>query len=113
MEGAELLHRESNSVERLMQYLDENLIMLNNQLNEDNFQGILNVIWNAVALLLNQLVKNSLEVRILYKIKKKKFYHTCTEVLSPSPSLLRSLYEMKIFINFRKEDPRVFFQIFI
>lgn len=72
MEGAELLHRESNSVERLMQYLDENLIMLNNQLNEDNFQGILNVIWNTVALLLNQLVKNSLEVRILYKIKKKK-----------------------------------------
>ncbi|EEB13180.1 conserved hypothetical protein [Pediculus humanus corporis] len=63
MEGAELLHRESNSVERLMQYLDENLIMLNNQLNEDNFQGILNVIWNTVALLLNQLVKNSLEKR--------------------------------------------------
>lgn len=63
MEGAELLNQESNSVDRLMQYLDENLITLNEHLNEDNFQGFLNIIWDRVAKLLTDLVESSLEVR--------------------------------------------------
>lgn len=62
MEGAEVLHQECNSVDRLMQYLDENLITLNNQLNEDNFEGILNVLWDKVAFLLSEFVRSSLEV---------------------------------------------------
>ncbi|KAK6635250.1 hypothetical protein RUM44_000501 [Polyplax serrata] len=63
MEGAEVLHQECNSVDRLMQYLDENLITLNNQLNEDNFEGILNVLWDKVAFLLSEFVRSSLEKR--------------------------------------------------
>lgn len=66
MEGAELLNQESNSVDRLMQYLDENLITLNEQLNEDNFQGFLNIIWDRIAKLLSELVESSLEVNNSY-----------------------------------------------
>lgn len=62
MEGAELLNQESNSVDRLMQYLDENLMTLNEQLNEDNFQGIVNIIWDKIANSLRDLVESSLEV---------------------------------------------------
>lgn len=62
LEGAELLNQESNSVDRLMQYLDENLLTLHDQLNDDNFQSMLNIIWEKVAKVLYELVETSLEV---------------------------------------------------
>lgn len=72
VEGAELLHQESNSVERLMQYLDENLITLKNQLNEDNFEGFLNIIWDSVAGLLSELLESSLEVSKSFKVQENR-----------------------------------------
>jgi BAI1-associated protein 3 len=62
MEGAELVDSKSNSMDRLMEYLDSNLITLHNNLNKDNFQRILMIIWEIIADSLNQLVFNNLEV---------------------------------------------------
>ncbi|KAL7300180.1 hypothetical protein TKK_0007025 [Trichogramma kaykai] len=64
MEGAE--HQQqpdansSNSMDRLMEYLDSNLITLHDNLSEDNFQRILMVIWEVMAEVLNQLVNSNL-----------------------------------------------------
>ncbi|XP_011497848.1 PREDICTED: protein unc-13 homolog D-like [Ceratosolen solmsi marchali] len=63
MEGAEFVDSKSNSMDRLMEYLDSNLITLHNNLNEDNFQRILMIIWEIIADSLNQLVSNNLERR--------------------------------------------------
>ncbi|XP_058798233.1 protein unc-13 homolog 4B-like isoform X2 [Phymastichus coffea] len=61
MEGAELSEISSNSLDRLMEYLDSNLITLHNNLNDDNFQRILMVIWEIMAEILSQLVQDNLE----------------------------------------------------
>ncbi|XP_054263461.1 protein unc-13 homolog 4B-like isoform X2 [Macrosteles quadrilineatus] len=63
MEGAELADQENNSVDRLMQYLDENLTTLGSQLNPDNFDRILNITFNKLANIMYELVENGLEKR--------------------------------------------------
>ncbi|XP_043520285.1 protein unc-13 homolog 4B isoform X2 [Frieseomelitta varia] len=63
MEGAELIDTTSNSMERLLQYLDSNLTTLHDYLNEDNFERILLVIWDTISESLFQLVHNNLERR--------------------------------------------------
>uniref|UniRef100_A0A1B6D354 C2 domain-containing protein n=1 Tax=Clastoptera arizonana TaxID=38151 RepID=A0A1B6D354_9HEMI len=63
MEGAELLNQDSNSVDRLMQYLDENLVTLHSQLNPDNFDRILNIVFEKVAKIIYDVVESSLEKR--------------------------------------------------
>lgn len=63
MEGAELIDTTSNSMDRLLQYLDTNLTTLHDNLNEDNFERILFVIWDILSESLYQLVHNNLEVR--------------------------------------------------
>lgn len=64
MEGAELSDSTSNSMDRLMEYLDSNFITLHDNLNDDNFQRILMVIWEIMAEILCQLVENNLEVEL-------------------------------------------------
>lgn len=64
MEGAELLNQDSNSVDRLMQYLDDNLTTLHSQLNPDNFERILSIIFSKLASVMYDLVETSLEVSI-------------------------------------------------
>lgn len=66
MEGAELADQENNSVDRLMQYLDENLTTLGSQLNPDNFDRILNITFNKLANIMYELVENGLEVKNYY-----------------------------------------------
>ncbi|KAE8741885.1 hypothetical protein FOCC_FOCC012589 [Frankliniella occidentalis] len=61
-EGADLLNKDCNAVDRLMQYLDENLVMLHSELNSENFDRILSIMWNNVSNILSELVKNSLEM---------------------------------------------------
>lgn len=62
MEGAELIDTTSNAMDRLLQYLDTNLSTLHDNLNEDNFQRVLLVIWEILSETLYQLVHNNLEV---------------------------------------------------
>lgn len=64
MEGAELLNQDSNSVDRLMQYLDDNLTTLHSQLNPDNFERILSIIFSKLSSVMYDLVETSLEVSI-------------------------------------------------
>jgi len=63
LEGAELLHQENHHVDRLMQYLDENLLTLHCQLNDDNFERILGIIWENVYTVLFDVIQDNLEKR--------------------------------------------------
>ncbi|XP_076293946.1 C2 and C2B_Munc13-like domain-containing protein staccato isoform X2 [Lasioglossum baleicum] len=63
MEGAELIDTTSNAMDRLLQYLDSNLGTLHDNLNEDNFQRVLLVIWEIMSETLYQLVHSNLEKR--------------------------------------------------
>lgn len=62
VEGAELFHQDSNSIDRVMLYLDNNLRTLHEQLNEDNFNKILEIIFDNLANILYELVQSNLEV---------------------------------------------------
>lgn len=64
MEGAELIDTTSNAMDRLLQYLDSNLVTLHDNLNEDNFNRVLMVIWEIISQTLYELVNTNLEVYI-------------------------------------------------
>lgn len=62
LEGAELLHQDSNSMERLMMYLEDSLKTLNTELNEVNFERVLEAIWTELSAILYELVQSNLDV---------------------------------------------------
>lgn len=61
-EGAEVLHEDSNSMDRLMMYMEESLATLYAELNEMNFQRILDAIWIELSIILLELVQTNLDV---------------------------------------------------
>ena len=61
-EGAEVLHEDSNSMERLMNYLDISLKTLYEYLNEVNFARILQAIWFEVAGIMDELIRSNVDV---------------------------------------------------
>ncbi|XP_057330186.1 protein unc-13 homolog 4B isoform X3 [Microplitis mediator] len=63
MEGAELIDTTSNAMDRLLQYLDSNITTLHDNLNEDNFERVLLVIWEIMSETLYRLVHSNLEKR--------------------------------------------------
>ncbi|XP_033214634.1 protein unc-13 homolog 4B isoform X2 [Belonocnema kinseyi] len=63
MEGAELIDTSSNAMDRLLHYLDSNLTTLHNNLNQENFDTVLLVIWEIMSETLWQLVNTNLEKR--------------------------------------------------
>lgn len=65
LEGAEILHQDSNSMDRLMMYLEESLKTLNTELNEVNFERILSAIWTELSAILYELVQSNLDVSSL------------------------------------------------
>lgn len=64
LEGAELLHQDSNSMDRLMMYLEESLQTLNTELNEVNFERMLDAIWTELSAIIYELVQSNLDVSI-------------------------------------------------
>lgn len=78
MEGAEVLHQDSNSMDRLMMYLEESLKTLNNELNEVNFERVLNSIWTELAKILYELVQSNLEVRQSIPETRTNSFNTVT-----------------------------------
>lgn len=64
-EGAEVLHKDSNSMERLMMYLESSLETLHNNLNDVNFARILDAIWNELATIMYNLIQTNLDVNII------------------------------------------------
>ncbi|KAK4881762.1 hypothetical protein RN001_005081 [Aquatica leii] len=63
IEGAELLNQDSNSIDRVMRYLDNNLATLYAELNEDNFNRILEIIWANLGSILSELIHSNIEKR--------------------------------------------------
>lgn len=63
-EGAEVLHEDSNSMERLMTYLETSLSTLYDTLNEVNFSRILDGIWSQLSLIMYELIQSNLDVSI-------------------------------------------------
>lgn len=63
-EGAEVLHEDSNSMDRLMLYMEDSLTTLNGELNETNFQRILDAIWLELSIILLELVQTNLDVSL-------------------------------------------------
>lgn len=62
IEGAELFNQDSNSVDRLMMYVDNNLNTLNRELNEENFGRILEIVWTMLQKILQDIIQSNLEV---------------------------------------------------
>ncbi|KAH8358960.1 hypothetical protein KR093_003577 [Drosophila rubida] len=62
-EGAEVLHKDSNSMERLMIYLEQSLETLYNTLNEVNFSRILDAIWGELSIIIYDLIQLNLDKR--------------------------------------------------
>lgn len=63
IEGAELFNQDSNSVDRLMIYVDSNLTTLHNELNEENFERVLEIVWENVGKSLKEIMQSNLEKR--------------------------------------------------
>jgi hypothetical protein len=62
-EGAELFETDSNSMDRLMMYMEDSLKLLHMELNDDNFSRVLDSIWVEIASILHDLIYSSLEKR--------------------------------------------------
>ncbi|RZC32407.1 unc-13 -like, partial [Asbolus verrucosus] len=63
IEGAELFNQDSNSIDRLMMYVDNNLTTLHNELNEENFNRILEIVWDNLDGILRDIIQSNIEKR--------------------------------------------------
>lgn len=75
LEGAEVLHDDSNSMNRLQMYLEDSLDTLNTELNEINFERIKSAIYNELATILYDLVQSNLDVSVLVFSIECLFHH--------------------------------------
>lgn len=62
IEGAEILHQDSNSIDKVMRYLDNNLATLHEYLNDDNFNRTLEIFWENLSKILHDILQNNLDV---------------------------------------------------
>lgn len=65
IEGAELCDQDSNIVHRLMMYVDNNLATLHRELNEENFNRILEIVWNMLSDTLGEIIQANLDVSMI------------------------------------------------
>ncbi|KAG5895641.1 hypothetical protein JTB14_008650 [Gonioctena quinquepunctata] len=63
IEGAELCNQDSNSIDRLMMYVDNNLSTLHRELNEENFNRTLEIVWDMLAVTLGDIIQSNLDNR--------------------------------------------------
>ncbi|VVC94085.1 unnamed protein product [Leptidea sinapis] len=63
MEGAELLHQDCSSMDRVMRYLEANLDTLYQHLNNENFSRTLDIVWEQLGEVLYELIQANLEKR--------------------------------------------------
>ncbi|XP_050679053.1 protein unc-13 homolog 4B isoform X2 [Leptidea sinapis] len=63
MEGAELLHQDCSSMDRVMRYLEANLDTLYQHLNNENFSRTLDIVWEQLGEVLYELIQANLEHR--------------------------------------------------
>jgi len=65
-EGAEVLAKDSNSMDQLMMYLEGSLSTLYDTLNEINFQRILDGIWSELSIIMYDLIQSNLDVSPIF-----------------------------------------------
>lgn len=65
VEGAELLHQDCLSMDRVMRYLEQNLDTLNEHLSNENFSRTLDIVWEQLGEVLYELIQANLEVSSL------------------------------------------------
>ncbi|CAH0552872.1 unnamed protein product [Brassicogethes aeneus] len=63
IEGAELCNQDSNSIDRLMMYVDNNLSTLHRELNEENFNRTLSIVWEMLGATLEEIIQCNLDKR--------------------------------------------------
>lgn len=61
-EGTKLLHKDSSSMDRVMRYLETNLDKIHQNISNDNFFVILDIIWERLGDVLFELVQDNLKV---------------------------------------------------
>lgn len=62
VEGAELLHQDCSSMDRVMRYLEANLDTLHHHLSYENFSRTLDIVWEQLGEVLYELIQANLEV---------------------------------------------------
>ncbi|RVE50828.1 hypothetical protein evm_004577 [Chilo suppressalis] len=116
IEGAELLHQDCSSMERVMRYLEANLDTLYQHLNNENFSRTLDIVWEQLGEVLYELIQVNLEHRRL-KIPKyinprrlSKSDPAHLDVKRRPPSFFSNLHEcLKIMIqSFRQESKEAY-----
>lgn len=68
VEGAELLHQDCSSMDRVMRYLEQNLDTLNEHLSNENFSRTLDIVWEQLGEVLYELIQANLEVSYFFYI---------------------------------------------
>ncbi|XP_047522368.1 protein unc-13 homolog 4B isoform X5 [Pieris napi] len=76
MEGAELLHQDCSSMDRVMRYLEANLDTLYQHLNNENFSRTLDIVWEQLGEVLYELIQANLEKpTVATRIRFRFRYH--------------------------------------
>ncbi|XP_063362418.1 protein unc-13 homolog 4B isoform X3 [Cydia amplana] len=111
MEGAELLHQDCSSMDRVMRYLEANLDTLYQQLNNDNFSRTLDIVWEQLGEVLYELIQANLEHRkakITRYIDPRRLTKSAAANLDAKrrpPSFFSNLHEcLKIMIRSFRQD---------
>ncbi len=64
VEGTSLVSYAGRDIESLIQYLDKNMLLLKEKLNETNFEKVLSIIWDSSAKSLSDTIHLSIEVYV-------------------------------------------------
>jgi hypothetical protein len=86
LEGSSLVSYAGRDIDSLVQYLDKNMLLLKDKLNEANFEKVLSIIWESSAKSLSDTIHLSIEVYYILI--------TCTFFLSNKVLLKLSLSDV-------------------
>ncbi|XP_050348302.1 protein unc-13 homolog 4B isoform X3 [Nymphalis io] len=116
IEGAELLHQDCSSMDRVMRYLEANLDTLYQHLNNENFSRTLDIVWEQLGEVLYELIQANLEHRrakITRYIDPRRMTKSAAAILDAKrrpPSFFSNLHEcLKIMIrSFRQDNKEIY-----
>ncbi|XP_072932693.1 protein unc-13 homolog 4B [Epargyreus clarus] len=116
IEGAELLHQDCSSMDRVMRYLEANLDTLYQHLNNENFSRTLEIVWEQLGEVLYELIQANLEHRkakITRYIDPRRLSKSAVAHLDSKrrpPAFFSNLREcLKIMVrSFRQDNKEVY-----
>ncbi|XP_039754928.1 protein unc-13 homolog 4B isoform X7 [Pararge aegeria] len=116
IEGAELLHQDCSSMDRVMRYLEANLDTLYQHLNNENFSRTLDIVWEQLGEVLYELIQANLEHRrakITRYIDPRRLTKSAAANLEAKrrpPSFFSNLHEcLKIMVrSFRQDNKDIY-----